>query len=118
MSSRNPNRPRLPAQAEKSLQAQVEVLFRAHGWLTYHPYDSRRSEPGYPDVTAVHAERGVVFAELKSARGRVSPAQQRWLRALRAARARVYLWRPDDWDEIVAVASGDDFVCAVAEECF
>lgn len=54
---------------------------RAAGWLAYHTHDSRRSEPGFPDAVFVRDGR-IVFAELKAARGRVTPEQRAWLEAL------------------------------------
>lgn len=92
---------------EKAFMQTVIDAARLAGWLVYHPFDSRRSEPGYPDLTLVHPERGLVFAELKTARGRLSAAQVRWLTAIGQAGARAYVWRPDDWPRIAAVLNGD-----------
>lgn len=72
---------------------------RTHGWLVYHTYDSRRSEPGFPDLTLVRRGR-VIFAEVKRQKGKVSVHQQAWLHALAGAGAEVYVWRPSDWEEI------------------
>ena len=94
-----------PANEKQFMQAVMDAA-RLTGWMAFHPFDSRRSEPGFPDLTLVHPERGLIFAELKTARGRASPAQQRWIAALRDAGARVYLWRPDDWDDIAAILNG------------
>jgi hypothetical protein len=65
------------------------------GWLTFHDYDSRRSNPGLPDLLLVR-ER-VVFAELKTEKGRLSEEQGRWLFRLDAAGAEAHVWRPADW---------------------
>lgn len=72
---------------------------RVHGWLVYHTYDSRRSEPGFPDLTMVRTSR-VLFAEVKREKGKVSVHQAAWMAALEAAGAEVYLWRPSMWEEI------------------
>ena len=80
----------------------VEV---AHGcgWLTYHTYDSRRSQAGFPDLTMVRGDR-LIFAELKSQKGQPNPAQEIWLTTLGTViGAEVYLWRPDQWDNIVNI---------------
>lgn len=76
--------------------------------LIYHPWNSQRSTPGYPDLTLVHPERLVIiFAELKSESGRVKPEQKLWKEVLQrvedASGGRVLyrLWRPSDWPEIV-----------------
>lgn len=39
--------------SEKEFQAQVLDLARLTGWLCYHPHDSRRSAPGFPDLVLV-----------------------------------------------------------------
>lgn len=80
---------------------------RATGWLAYHPYDSRKSEPGFPDVFAVHPHSGkAFFAELKTSKGRLTPAQKMWIAALESSQIPVYVFRPADWPEIEAVLTG------------
>lgn len=83
----------LPKISERVFQSQVLQLCKWLGLLAYHTHDSRRSQPGYPDLTIV-GPCGVVFAELKTETGRVSPAQQQWLDALAAAGLDAYVWRP------------------------
>lgn len=71
-----------------------------HGWRCYHPFDSRRSTPGWPDLTMVRRGR-LVIAELKTASGRVTPAQREWLADLSACPGvETYLWRPEDWPTV------------------
>ena len=92
--------------SEGEFQKQVLQLAELLGWLTYHTYDSRRSQAGFPDLVLVKSGR-IVFAELKSQKGRVRAAQQTWLDALmRNDHVETYLWRPDDWDAVVQVLSG------------
>ena len=85
---------------ERQLQDNVVAMARTLGWLCYHTHDSRRSAPGYPDLTLVRDGR-LVLVELKSQRGRLRAEQHVWLGELReVARERgieVYLWRPMDW---------------------
>jgi len=45
----------------------------------------------------------VLFVELKSATGRLSQAQRRWLVALRSSGADVCVWRSVDWPEAEAM---------------
>lgn len=88
------------AVTESELQGFVVTLARLHGWLAYHTYDSRRSEAGFPDLTMVRDGR-IIFAELKSEKGRVTAAQQRWLDWLvESSGVEVYVWRPSDLDSI------------------
>ena len=88
---------------EADWQAFVLRLATAAGWHSYAPPRAgvralgtvRTTTPGYPDLTLCRGPR-LVFAELKSEMGRVTPEQQAWLDRLEAAGAEVYLWRPSD----------------------
>ena len=62
------------------------------GWDAYHPWLSTHSASGYPDLTLVRPPR-LVFAELKSERGKTTDAQDRWLERLARCNAEAYLWR-------------------------
>jgi hypothetical protein len=92
--------------SEADFQLTIRSWARLGGWLVYCTYDSRRSPHGYPDLVLVHAVRGwCVFAENKSATGRLRPDQHTWLSALAAVatvspRLAVCLWRPVDGDTI------------------
>lgn len=66
---------------ERQLLEAIRALAKRLDWLVYHTHDSRRSEPGFPDLVLVRDAR-VIFAELKTQRGRVSPAQDVWLKRL------------------------------------
>ncbi len=69
------------------------------GLLFYHPFLSKRSTPGWPDVAIVHPDGGPLYLwELKSASGTITPAQRRWLDALeRVTRVETGVYRPQDW---------------------
>jgi hypothetical protein len=107
------------AQTEREFQAAVIDLAERAGWLVAHFHDSRRQAggrligdrdaAGFPDLVAVRRER-LVFAELKSERGKLRPKQADWLRALGQVEVSLgcsvvetYLWRPSQWDDIVEV---------------
>lgn len=96
---------------ERQLQDRVLAIAKLHGWRTFHPYDSRRSTPGYPDLTMVNVIQGrVLFVELKSAKGRLTSDQVDWIADLEhvadkirddstfedSDRLDVYTWRPAD----------------------
>ena len=83
---------------ESVFQAHVIRLARALGWDVYHTHDSRRSQPGYPDLHLWHPVHGQLFRELKTMRGKQSVDQVRVERSLRAAGADVAVWRPADLD--------------------
>lgn len=83
--------------SEAALQAAITELAKACGWRVYHTHDSRRSEPGFPDLV-LERRRRMIFAELKTERGRLSATQREWLDALRSVPGiQVRLWRPSDW---------------------
>lgn len=74
------------------------------GWVTPVRYDGE----GWPDITLVHPELGIIFAELK-VRTSVTKPQQDWLNLLDQAILRcgrygmieAVVWRPDDSDRII-----------------
>jgi hypothetical protein len=80
----------------------VIALARLAGYLVYHTHDSRRSEAGYPDLTITGKGR-IIFAELKSERGRLRPEQSIWLAALaQCPGVEVAMWKPSNWPVIEA----------------
>lgn len=100
----------LPPMTEKEFQNQVLGYAGLRGWLIVHfrPALTRSGRwatavqaqgTGYPDLTLCREDR-LIFAELKTDRGRLTLLQQKWLEALRKTSAEVYLWRPNQWVEI------------------
>jgi VRR-NUC domain len=87
-------------ESETAFQDRVVALAKAAGWQVYHPYDSRKSAPGWPDLVLMR-DREVLFRELKTDSGRTTAEQRGWLDGLEAAGQDVEVWRPRDWDRIV-----------------
>ena len=87
---------------ESNFQRTVIELAELHRWLVFHPYDSRRSAPGFPDLTMVRRGQ-LIFAELKTEKGNLTKPQAWWLAGLKQAHPHVYVWRPSDWREIEEV---------------
>lgn len=86
---------------EKQWMAQVKEIAGFRGWLWSHPFDSRRSTPGYPDAVLVRPPR-VLFVELKSDKGVLTLDQIIWKEALEACPGiSYYLWKPSQWSEVV-----------------
>lgn len=88
---------------EAEFQAAVVDLARRLGWVVYHVPDSRRvTARGCPDLVMIHErQRRLIFAELKSAKGRLSEEQALWLRVLKTAGVEAYLWRPTDLGQVI-----------------
>jgi len=100
---------------EKQLQASIIKAARDCGYLVYHTWSSIHSPRGLPDLVMVREKddgtADLIFAELKSAKGKVSESQQMWLDLLgKVPGVGVYLWRPSDLEEAyqILVASSTD----------
>lgn len=90
----------------------LEVAAR-FGWLRAHFRPAQRADgtwrtpvsgdgKGFPDLWLVRRGR-LVVVEAKAGRGRVTAEQRRWLDELaQVPGVEVYVWRPDDWDAVVA----------------
>jgi hypothetical protein len=85
---------------EAQWQQRITDLCDVLGLKWHHETDSRRSKKGFPDLVIVGL--GVIFAELKTERGKVTADQQEWLDRLRDAGVEHYVWRPSDWDFVLA----------------
>ena len=84
---------------EKQFQSEVLKWAKHYGWAVYHTYDSRRSPAGFPDLVLVRDR--VLFRELKTEPGKVSPAQKIWATQLVKAGADFEVWRPSQLSEII-----------------
>ena len=97
---------------EAQLQQQIIQLAKLYSWRVAHFRPAMTAKgwrtpvsadgQGFPDLVLVKRCR-LIFAEVKSDKGRVSPEQQEWLDALRKTKNEVYLWKPKDWPEIQGV---------------
>jgi hypothetical protein len=81
--------------SEAELQQAVADLCARLGLFHYHPLHSIGSAKGWPDSVIVGHR--VLFRELKSASGSLTPEQKRVGYRLRAAGANWDVWRPKDW---------------------
>ena len=100
-----------PVINERAFQRQVIALAKRHGWLVFHPLTSQKrgawstfqlGHKGFPDLVLAHPASGVIFAELKSQKGKVSADQEHWRAVLEEAGAKYRLWRPRDWPTLKA----------------
>lgn len=81
----------------------------ARGWRTAVSADGA----GFPDLVLAGHGR-LVFAELKSARGKLGPEQVDWAIALKGSGVTHCVWRPADWIDgtVEAVLRGEEAVAA------
>lgn len=88
---------------EADLQKAVLDLARRYGWVTYHVPDSRRvTARGCPDLIMINElQARVMFAELKTATGKLRPEQVFWIGVLEAAGIEVHVWRPGDLLDVI-----------------
>ena len=95
----------MPAASEKDFQRAITDLAKACGWKIYHTYDSRRSNPGWPDLVLAKPPR-LLFVEVKTDFGKLRPEQQEWLQALLECQQDARVWRPRDWFSIERTLTG------------
>ncbi len=102
---------------ESYFQSQVIMLAKLHGWLVMHTRAVEirpgvwktplTGHPGFPDLVLAHPRgRGLVFAELKSDKGRLSDSQELWLQAINENGVEHCVWRPKDINEISTRLAG------------
>lgn len=102
-----------PSGSEKVFQAKVMQIAAMYGWRMAHFRPSLTSngrwltamsgDAGYPDLTLAHPTKGIIFAELKTERGRISLEQDLWHKFLHAGAhvgTQVQLWRPSNLEQI------------------
>ena len=89
---------------EAVLQGRVQEVATGLGWWWYHAPDNRpggrsravqRVTPGWPDLVLVRGTR-ILYRELKTQTGRVTPEQSALHELLFDAGADVAVWRPMD----------------------
>jgi hypothetical protein len=100
---------------EEAFQRWVVDVARLFKWHVHHTRPARtrdgrwmtpiQGDRGYPDLTLARNGR-IIFAELKTEKGRPTADQQEWLRALKGTAdaapglPEVYVWRPHDRTDI------------------
>lgn len=96
---------------EGDFQAQIIELAHILGWEVLHvrrsigkgqKWVTATSIVGWPDLFC-YRRRQMFAAELKSAKGKVTDEQTHVLHGLGEAGLSVFVWRPDDWDQIQRV---------------
>jgi len=91
---------------EADLREQIRTLCQLFGWKMYFSWTSIHSPRGFPDLVLVNPEqKRIIYAELKSEKGKLTEKQQEWLIALAACGQEVHLWRPADIEDIAEILS-------------
>jgi hypothetical protein len=97
--------------SEREWQSHVCRIAQLKGWRYYHPPDNRpvngriqKVVSGFPDLCLIKNNR-MVFAELKREMGIVSAEQEEWIDAIKKCGIEVYVWRPSNLHELVAILS-------------
>ncbi len=81
---------------EKELRASIVRAAREFGWRCFFSWTSIHSPKGFPDLCMVRGDR-LLFAELKTDKGKLTEDQKVWLADLTmSGKAEVYVWRPVD----------------------
>ena len=111
LSKRNKNRRRpsesnVPADPSRWSEAQFQarIIYEAHlaGWWVYHTYDSRKSQPGWPDLHMYHAETGrKLIVECKVNNAYPTFTQKKVHELMKACGDEVLIWRPQNIDYIL-----------------
>jgi hypothetical protein len=81
---------------ERDLAAAIEDLCKYLGVTYYHAWSSKHSVAGWPDYALITRDHRFLVRELKTATGRLTAAQTRWLVELQAAGVDAGVWRPED----------------------
>ena len=94
---------------EREYQAMIVDRAHARGWLVHHDRGDYRNciagDPGFPDL--VLARDGVVlFFEVKTEKGKTTPAQDRWAKELLGRGQMVSTVRPSDWEVVCQLLDG------------
>ena len=103
---------------EKDFTASVIELAQVLGWKVAHFRPAMTSKgwrtpvqgdgKGFPDLVMAKGDHRLIFAELKSEGGRMSPEQDAWHDALRYTGAAMCVFYPRHWDVIVEMLSEED----------
>ena len=97
------------AMTEAELLSATIQLAETLGWRVFHVRPgldrhgrwstamSGTEAAGWPDLCMVRDR--IIWAELKSERGRTTPSQQDWIFALTRAGGETHIWRPVHWTD-------------------
>ena len=78
-------------------------------WMAYHDIDSRRSEPGYPDLNLVETvpPSRILYVELKTQKGKY--IKGKWTKPRRRGGKRRWLPGQDEWAVAIRRCPGVEY---------
>ena len=92
---------------EREWRQTVLDAAKVHGWRVYFTWNSIHSPKGFPDLVLVRVRANespisgrVIYAELKTEKGKQTMEQSEWQVELEACQQEYYLWRPHHVDEV------------------
>ncbi|HYV67205.1 MAG TPA: hypothetical protein VE964_13250 [Myxococcales bacterium] len=97
---------------EEPFRAHLKRVLRDTGFDSWHTYDARRSDDGWPDQVALRlasyqwGDYRLIFFELKVGARRCTPRQWETLWKLAQGQPEVYVWGPENLQHIY------DILCA------
>jgi hypothetical protein len=102
---------RAPKELEDPWQETVIELAQLTGWIVAHFRPAQTAKGWRTAVSAdgkgfldlVMVRERVIYAEIKSETGKLTPDERKWMTALSQAGQEVYVWRPSDYDRIVEI---------------
>ena len=89
--------------SEASFLQQVKALAYLHSWDCHHASPTQTAKGrwltsgavGFPYLVLCHKVKGLIFAELKTTKGKTTAAQDHWFEILNP-HVECYVWRPED----------------------
>lgn len=92
---------------EKEFREQIRDLCKLFGIKFHFTWLAIHSPKGFPDLVLRNLEqKRIIFAELKTESGKVTPSQQEWHDDLIECGQEAYIWRPSDMEKIVEILRG------------
>lgn len=101
---------------EAQHQRGIIELAQLTGWMVAHFRPAQTSKgwrtavsgdgKGFPDLVLVHPHRGILYRELKTDTGKLTPEQRAWGQRIAEAGGDHDVWRPRDWWLIEATLRG------------
>lgn len=98
-----------PDVSERLWQERLIQIATTCGWDAHHIRPGKYGNTyktdglkGMPDLMLIGRRgQGIVFAELKTAKGKLSPVQEARIAQLMANGCEVHLWRPADEEKVI-----------------